>query len=123
MTIVEIFKQLKEARLAAGRTLRDVGKAAGIAQPTLSMAESGRRSGMRGENLVAWAATLGLELTLREVGPGSTSPEPGPPTRACNCNPELFGGKHRWQCPSVPAAVVLNDIRAESTKDGPDVQP
>ena len=76
MTIVEIFKQLKEARMRAGRTLRDVGKAAGIAEPTLSRAESGRRTGMRGGNLAAWAATLGLELTLTPVGPGSTSPEP-----------------------------------------------
>lgn len=54
----------------------------------------------------------------RDSGPGSTSPEPGP-QRACNCNPELFGGKHRWQCPSVPAAVVLNDVGgALSTEDG-----
>lgn len=78
MTIAEIFKQLKEARHAAGLTLRDISNACGIAQSTLSMAESGKRAGMRGHHLVAWAAALGFELTLTPVGPGSTSPECGP---------------------------------------------
>lgn len=79
MTIAEIFQQLKEARHAAGLTLRDVSNASGIAQSTLSMAESGKRAGMRGHHLVAWAGALGFELTLAPVGPGSSSPEPGPP--------------------------------------------
>ncbi len=99
MTLVEIFKQLKEARLAANRTLRDVSKACGVAEPTLSMAERGERVGMRGHNLVNWAAALDFELVLRGVGPVSTSPETGPGTcrRAEWCAlPD--DGHSAWEC-------------------------
>lgn len=64
--------------------------------------------------------------------PDDASPEPGPrvelngvditpyvmpgelnPAVACHCNPELFGGKHRWSCPAMADGYL-----AESTKDG-----
>ena len=121
MTLVEIFKQLKEARLAANRTLRDVSKACGVAEPTLSMAERGERVGMRGHNLVNWAAALDFELVLREV---STSPETGPAWDACRdmpvsttpgeCPAHGFHPHNGMTCLDCPGCRPP----AESTEDG-----
>lgn len=75
MSIDPIVQQLIDARVRAGRTQREVAAFAGVAQNTLSDAEAGKTEPRLG-TLRRWAAALDLEPTL--VGPGSTSPEPGP---------------------------------------------
>lgn len=77
MSIDPIVQQLRAARIAARRSQRDVAEAAGMNQATVCEAETGKH-GATLASARKWAAALGFDLVLREVGPGSTSPEPGP---------------------------------------------
>ena len=79
MSIDPIVQQLRAARLAARRSQREVGVSAGLNQATICEAETGKH-GATLASARRWAAALGFELVLREVGPGSTYPEPGPTT-------------------------------------------
>lgn len=66
----------------------------------------------------------------RYVGPGSTSPEPGPECSGCADHPRPcpahgdhpHGGRRCLDCPECPQPMRLGDafpeLRAESTKDG-----
>lgn len=83
-----IQRQLRAARLVAGRTQQSVADGAGVQQSTISDWETGATT-ITLPSLRSWAAALGHDIVLLPVGgrvvidvppagPGSTSLEPGP---------------------------------------------
>lgn len=83
-----IQRQLRAARLVAGRTQQSVADAAGVQQSTISDWETGATT-ITLPSLRSWAAALGHDIVLLPVGgrvvidvppagPVSTSPETGP---------------------------------------------
>lgn len=120
MSIDPLVQQLVAARRNTGMSQRSVAALAGMSQNTLSEAESGKHLPRLG-TLRRWSAVLGLEPTLTAVGPGSTSPEPGP----ANAMPDENGpgypceGAEYGVCGGPPHVEDCPSYRAaESTKDG-----
>lgn len=84
-----IARQLRAARLLARRSQQSVAAEIGINQSNVSDWENGVTTPML-TSLRSWAAALGHDVVLlpaggrvvidvpARVGPGSTSPEPGP---------------------------------------------
>lgn len=74
MSIDPIQRQLRAARLDAGRTQQSVADEAGFLQSMVSAWETGATS-ITLPSLRSWARALGHTVELRTVrGPGSTSP-------------------------------------------------
>ena len=68
--LARVGDELREARLAAGLTQRQIGDAAGISHGHVSRIELGRARHVPFETLAVMAAVLGLDLTLRTFASG-----------------------------------------------------
>lgn len=80
MSTDRIARQLRAARIDAGRTQQSVADEAGVLQSMVSDWETGRTA-ITLPSLRSWARALGHTVVLLPMsGPGSTSPEPGPET-------------------------------------------
>jgi transcriptional regulator with XRE-family HTH domain len=68
--IIELGRELREARRAAGLSQADVGRAAGLSHPTVSRIERGRSPGVSLQDLGRLLGIVGLDLSARAYPAG-----------------------------------------------------
>jgi transcriptional regulator with XRE-family HTH domain len=68
--IIDLGRDLREARRAAGLSQTDVGRAAGLSHPTVSRIERGRASGVSVHDLSRLLSIVGLDLSARAYPAG-----------------------------------------------------
>jgi transcriptional regulator with XRE-family HTH domain len=106
--LAALARELREARISAGRTQADVAAAARISTSELSRIELGQTAGVQLETVAAVGAVIGLDVSLR-VYPGGHVLRDGPQLRLLRALRRELGDGWSWRY-EVP--VAAGDQRA-----------